>query len=210
VKFFKALGRKGLLWIYRKCESARFDGIALVDWDETPHFVTIVTAALKVIKENDPRRFHRVQREIRFVVNCTRPFGGGAYFSDTKACEFEFEALRSDEEIQFYTYWYACALVHEATHGRLQSCGIPYTPDNRARIEKLCVTEERRFARRLTLPPRVSAWLQESQVFDPQKWERNWNTRRWKKFVLTMRRVGKRSREQSANDNTQENPFSFV
>ena len=195
MRLFKALGREGLLWIYRKYETARFDGITLVDWDETPHFTTVITDALKLIKQNDPRRFHHVQRQIRFIVNCTRPFGGGAYFNDTKACEFEFVVLRSDDEIQFYRPLYACALVHEATHGRVHSWGVPYTPDNRARIERLCVTEEQRFAKCLLLPPHVSAWLRETHVFDPRRWERSWNTTAWKKFLLTMRRVRKRSRE---------------
>ena len=209
MRLFKKLGRKGLLWIYRRYETARFDGIILVDWADTPHFTRIITAALKLIKENDPRRFRRVQRQIRFVVSCTRPFGGGAYFSDAKTCEFDFVVLRSDDDVEFYTPWYACALVHEATHGRLESCGIPYTPENRTRIEKLCVAEEQRFVRRLTLSPRVSAWLQEGHVFNPQRWERSWKTTPWKKFVLTMRRVGKRSRERDRKrQQARENPFS--
>jgi hypothetical protein len=193
VRLFKALGRKGLLWIYRKYKTATFAGIALVDWEENPHFATVITDALKLIEQSDPRRFHRVQRQIRFIINCTRPFGGGAYFSDTKACEFEFVTLRSEDELQFNIPWYACASVHEATHGRLHSWGIPYTPDNRARIEKLCVTEEQRFAKCLLVSPRVSAWLQETHVFDARRWERSWNTTTWKKFLLTMRRVRKRS-----------------
>jgi hypothetical protein len=165
-----------------------------VDWAETPYYARIITAALQMIKESDPRRFRGVRCQIQFIVSSTRPFGGGAYFGDTKTCEFDFGMLRSDEDLQFYTPWYACALVHEATHGRLQSSGIRYTPSNRVRIEKLCVTEEQRFAKRLTLPPRVSAWLQETHVFDPRRWERSWKTTPWKKFILTMRRIRKRQR----------------
>jgi hypothetical protein len=194
VRLFKTLGRKGVLWIYHRYETASFDGIALVDWAETPHFTRIITAARKLIKETDPRRFRRVQRQIRFIVSCTRPFGGGAYFSDTKSCDFDFVVIRSDGDVEFYTPWYACALVHESTHGYLQSRGIPYTPENRTRIEKLCVAEEQRFAKRLVLSPHVSAWLQETQVFNPRRWERSWKTTSWKAFVLTMRRIGKRSR----------------
>ena len=51
MRLFKKLGRKGLLWIYRRYETARFDGIILVDWADTPHFTRIITAALKLIKE---------------------------------------------------------------------------------------------------------------------------------------------------------------
>ena len=195
----KKLARRGLLWLYHKHEVAQFDGISLVDADNDTHWFTrIITAALQLIRDNDPRRFRRVRRHIRFVVNCTRPFGGGAYFGDTKTCEFEFMVPRSEHDVRYYVAWYACALVHEATHGRLRSRGIGYTPENRTRIEKLCVTEEQRFAKHLNLAPDVFAWLERSHAFDPRRWERYWKSTSWKKFLLTMRRIRKRHRSRDS------------
>jgi hypothetical protein len=195
VKLIKEMARKGTRYIERKHEIGQFDGIALVDPDDyTPYFTKIITEALQLLKDTDTRRFQRVQRHIRTIVNCTRPLGGGAYFNETRTCEFEFRVPRSGHDVPFYTAWYACALVHEATHGRLYSRGIAYTPENRTRIEKLCVTEEQRFARRLKVAPEVLAWLQRSQTFDPRRWERHWKLTRWQSFVLIMRRIRKRSR----------------
>ena len=146
------LAKKGEQWLRRKCEIAQIDGIALVDLEDyTPYFRRTIAAALQLIKGTDPRRYARLRRHISSIVNCTRPFGGAVYFYETKTCEIEFEPRpRSEYEMQFYTAWYACTLVHEATHGVLRSRGIPYTPENRSQIEKLCVTEEQRFARGLT------------------------------------------------------------
>jgi hypothetical protein len=204
VKLIKQLARKGELRIQRKHEIAQFDGIALVDPDDyTPYFSKIITAALQLIKDTDQRRFHRVQRYIRSIVNCTRPFGGGAFLSETKTCEFEFRIPRSEHDVQFYTAWYACALVHEATHGRLRSRGIGYTPENRTRIEKLCVTEEQRFAKRLRVAPEVLAWLQHGLTFDPRRWQRHWKSTPWKRFILTMRRIRKRYRAQERKNREQ-------
>jgi hypothetical protein len=39
--------------------------------------------------------------------------------------------------------------VHEATHGRLESLCFFYTKATRARIERICTTEQRRFACRI-------------------------------------------------------------
>ena len=204
MKLIKGLARKGELWIQRKHEIAQFDGIALVDPDDyTPYFSRIITAALQLIKDADSRRFHRVKLHIRSIVNWTRPFGGGAYLSETKTCEFEFRSPRFEHDVQFYTAWYACALVHEATHGRLRSRGIGYTPDNRARIEELCVMEEQRFARRLNVSPEVLAWLQRSLTFDPRRWERHWKSTPWKRFILTIRRIRKRHRDQGRKNREQ-------
>jgi hypothetical protein len=203
VKLFRSLGRKGLLWIYRKNQIADFDGISIVDWSQTPRFSEILKAALQLIKNTDSRRYRRVQQHIRFVVSCIRPFGGGAYYRDTRTCEFDFITPRSESDVQFYTAWYACALVHEATHGRLHSLGIEYTPENRVRVEKLCVEEEQRFAKGLTLTPEIFARLDSLEKFDPRRWERSWNTSRWKKFRLEMRRIRRRFRNKSRSNSAQ-------
>jgi len=39
----------------------------------------------------------------------------------------------------------ACLLVHESTHGMIESRHIPYLPKVKDRIESLCKDEERRF-----------------------------------------------------------------
>lgn len=195
VKLIKEFARKGLLALERKNEIGQFDGIMLVDPDYyTPYFTKVISGALQLIKDTDARRFQRVQQYVRSIVNCTQPMGGGSYFYLTKTCEFEFREPRSEHDVPFYTAWYACALVHEATHGRLHSRGIEYSPENRTRVEKLCVLEEQRLANHLKVTPEVSAWLQQQLTFDPRRWERHWKITRWKRLLLTIRRIRKRDR----------------
>jgi hypothetical protein len=191
------LARRGQQWLHEKHEIGQIHGIALVDLEDyTPYFRRTMTAAIQLIKKNDPLRFTRLQRHIKSIVNVTRPFGGAAYFYETKMCEIEFQPRpRSEYEVQFYAAWYACTLVHEATHGVLRSHGIPYSPENRSEIEKLCVIEENRFAHRLKVNSRVLEWLQPKLQFDAARWHRHWTTTRWQKFLLTSRRIIMRHRE---------------
>jgi hypothetical protein len=197
-KRIQELARKGERWLHQKHEIARFEDIALVDLEDyTPYFRRTVVAALQLIKDTDPRRYARLRRHIASIVNCTRPFGGAGYFYETKTCEIDFDPRPSSEyEVQFYAAWYACTLVHEATHGVLRSHGIPYAPENRVQIEKLCMSEEQRFARHLTVDSRIVTWLQHKLTFDPARWHAHWTTTRWQKFLFTIRRVRSRYREE--------------
>ena len=43
----------------------------------------------------------------------------------------------------------ASVIVHEATHARMERCGIGYAEDQRARIETVCFRRELAFAVRL-------------------------------------------------------------
>jgi hypothetical protein len=86
--------------------------------------------------------------------------------------------------------------VHESTHGVLRSRGIPYTPENRNQIERLCTAEEARFARHLHVEPQVLAWLQPMLKFEPARWHQNWAATRWQKFFFAIRRIRARHREE--------------
>jgi hypothetical protein len=84
--------------------------------------------------------------------------------------------------------------VHEATHGLLHSRDIPYTAENRTRIETFCVAEESRFARHLQVDPRVLVWLQPKFQFDPARWHQDWSATRWQKFFRGLSRIRARQR----------------
>jgi hypothetical protein len=181
----------------RSHEIGKVEGIALIDLDHyTPYFKGTITGALELIKNTDSRRFARVQRYIKFIMNCAVAHGGALYRYDTKTCEVEFICPKSDWEVQCYTACYACALVHEATHGRIRDCGVRYTPEWRARIERLCVKEETRFLRRLQIHPRIVQWLNSAQEFNPANWKLAWESNAWQTLVATLRRTSQRDREQ--------------
>ncbi|MEO1458490.1 MAG: hypothetical protein AAFV49_13145 [Pseudomonadota bacterium] len=66
------------------------------------------------------------------------------YDRDKRACFInnEFAAHETPERL-------ALAIIHELTHARLEAAGIRYDEGLRARIERVCVYQERRFARTL-------------------------------------------------------------
>jgi hypothetical protein len=107
-------------------------------------------AALRLLRAIDSRRFARVQREIAWIVNCTLACPGAEYLEDIKTCRVDFEEPALDSDPEFSIGWWARTMVHEATHGVVERRGIRYTPELRSRIERLCVTEEQRFLRRLS------------------------------------------------------------
>jgi len=84
--------------------------------------------------------------------------------------------------------YYACVLVHEATHGVICSRGIPYSRELRSRIERLCVTEEQRFLIHLTIthPDLASGLYRE---FDASKWRASWNATRTERFLAVIKRA---------------------
>ena len=86
------------------------------------------------------------------------------------------------------TIYFATVLVHEATHAVLESRSIKYTPEFRSRIEKLCVTEENRFLKRLALtcPDLVEKFGQ--RKYDESEWKDAWNRTHTSKLWRTLRR----------------------
>ena len=129
-----------------------------------------------MVQDTDPRRFVRVRRHIRWIVkHIAFDRGGGAeYIAQTRACNIEFREPDSDSDYPYWIAWYASVLVHEATHGVINSRGIPYSPEMRVRIERLCVTEQNRFLRVLARSdPETAAHLH--REFDESRWYSSWH-----------------------------------
>jgi hypothetical protein len=105
-----------------------------------------VAAALRLINDHAPKHYARVQKFIPSILILGFHNAGAVYISDLKLCDIsaEFALSESTGAEQM-----AMTLVHEATHGYLQSRGVPYAEDRRARIERICVQTEIGFAGRL-------------------------------------------------------------
>jgi hypothetical protein len=198
-RLINRLARKFEERLYKQHDVGCVEGIILVDlYDDTPFFRETITSAIKLIKQNDQRRFARLKKYIALIVHTTRPFGGAGYFHTKKVCEIDFSPQpKSEYEVQFYAAYYACVLVHESTHGVLHSRNIPYTPENRKKIETLCMAEETRFAQRLQIDSRILEWLQRALRHDLARWEPHWTSTPWQKFIRTMRRISARNREEN-------------
>lgn len=143
------------VWMLRSHVCGGYKSILLADMtvkrQRTAEFAAFTLDALRLIERTDPRRFRYLQREVRYVVNVPL-LSGAAYKRETRRCSIDFQryAIRLEmPEREWYLAAYASAIVHEATHGRIHHFGIAYNETTWERIERLCRTEERRFANRL-------------------------------------------------------------
>jgi hypothetical protein len=176
-KQFYKITQRGQLWAQSKSEVARFEGIIISDPGRSDNFRATILAALQLVKDADSRRFKRVVKHLKWIVNCTLDEPCAAYLHDTKTCTIDFKEPGSDEHLEFNAAYYAKTLVHEATHGVVSSRGVHYTPEVRSRIEKLCVTEENRFVDRLSLTqPELTKGLH--RKYDESAWNHAWKRTR--------------------------------
>ena len=151
--------------------------------------------ALEMIQHYDPRRFRVIEREVRLIVNQSLA-SGASYDRSIRQCKIDFARYWVDadgsfwdpkaEGYEWYLARYASTLVHEATHGRLDSLHFAYTKDTRLRIERICVSEQRRFLAHL--PQDRYDFEALIPAFDPQKWEVHWRLGWWKRALQLLRR----------------------
>jgi hypothetical protein len=144
--------------IHKHFDCGNYETIRLVDIATAPEdvksnkeFIAFTANALDLIRATDPRRYRILLREVRLIVN-SRIMGGGQYMREFRRISVNFPLYNVDpvdERYKMYLAGYACILVHEATHGRLFSLGIPYNKRTWERCEGLCFLEEKRFISRL-------------------------------------------------------------
>jgi hypothetical protein len=123
---------------------ATYEGICFCDLSiykrATDDFVESTKKALDLIKENDSRRFHRIQRFIAYVVN-QELVSGGNYDGSLKVCNVDFSFFKVRENFEWYLLQYAGLLVHESTHGLIAARPIPYS--RRGHVLKRCALRRR-------------------------------------------------------------------
>ena len=159
-------------------------------------FTQTTRAALEMIQRYDPHRFRVIEREVRLIVNQSLT-SAASYDRSIRQCRVDFARYWTDtdgcfcadpqaEDYEWRLAGYASSLVHEATHGRLESLHFAYTKDTRLRIERICVSEQRRFL--ANLPRDVYDFDTLVPAFDPQRWESHWQRGRWKRMLLLLQR----------------------
>ncbi|MBR0869792.1 hypothetical protein JQ633_05445 [Bradyrhizobium tropiciagri] len=111
-----------------------------------PEHLSRVEHALLLVKQHSPLHYSRITRDLERIWIYLLPDGLAEYKRALKACvldeRFVANSATSVERI-------ASAIVHEATHARLERYGIGYDEEQRARIEAICFRRERAFAVRL-------------------------------------------------------------
>lgn len=127
------------LYLIRTAPKQNCLGINIVDLtndeeDPTPYFAK-VASALEIIAQHQPWRLDRMRRDLRYILIVKQP--GATYWHDLRACVLPLRSFNSTD-----TEKIALSIVHEATHARIRSYGIPYDPADLARVERMCVNEE--------------------------------------------------------------------
>lgn len=175
-----------------KCGKIR---LTCVDNDAT--FVDITREALALIEKHDARRYALLQKKLRFIDN-TPTIRYASYDRTFRCCRINFAGLgfdwgnraAPDYELHrvWYIAWYAAALVHEATHGRLFDLGIPYTRQTYRRVERICYRETQRFVARLPQTPYNLA-RDLFPPFDSSYWDGIWAMPRRERMAGEYRRA---------------------
>ena len=147
--------------------------------------------ALSLIARADCRRYRRVVQQIRSITNensLEGQLGGYRPFGKNCAVDFSLFDFSSSEKSNFSLKLYATVLVHEATHGHLLSKHIPYTRRTYQRVERLCVLESIRFAKRFV--DSVNDW---STILwttvEVGAWDRRWAAGFFKRLKDRFQRV---------------------
>ena len=125
--------------------SRTIDGVWIGSY-RTPEYLSHIERALVLVKEHSPLHYSRIRRDLKRVWVFLLPDGLAAYNHSLGACVLD-ERFLADPETNVARI--ASAVVHEATHARLERRGVGYVEDQRARIEAVCFRRELSFASRL-------------------------------------------------------------
>jgi hypothetical protein len=109
--------------------------------------LTRVESALSLIRQHSPLDYARIVRELRRIWVTLATYGCGQYHHALRACVLD-ERYVADPATTVKQI--ALTIVHEATHARLERCGIAYREELRTRIEAICCRREMAFAVRLS------------------------------------------------------------
>jgi hypothetical protein len=131
----------------RFSKSRRVDGlwVGVASFEPEP-ILRRVEEALRLIQTYDQLRYDRLISDLERVWVRDIPGAIGNFNKSMRACTLDREfvvAERSSPEL------IAGTIVHEATHARLDRCGIDYSEELRSRIEAVCIRRELAFATKL-------------------------------------------------------------
>jgi hypothetical protein len=138
----------------RLSDSRRVDGLWIgVGKAKEPELaLRRVEEALRLIKVFDRVRYDRLIRDLERVWVTPLPGYSGCCSYSLGACELDPRFVLAETTLPEMI---AATIVHEATHARLQRCGIGYEEELRDRVEAVCVRRELAFAARLPNGERV-------------------------------------------------------
>jgi hypothetical protein len=129
------------IWLSK---SRYIDGLWVGSWESAPWpGLHRVEDALHLLKQFAPLHYSRVIRHLERIWVNLLPDGVACYRDTLKACMLD-ERFVLDEATTLARI--AAAIVHEATHARLERWKIRYDEVLRSRIEAICLRRELNFA----------------------------------------------------------------
>lgn len=120
--------------------------IGAVNFDGPDAVLQGIEDGLALIKARDPLRYGRIQRDLDGVWAKPLPACIGNFNASIRACELDRDFILENASSPAMI---AAVIVHEATHARLDRCGVEYEEKLRPRIEAICLRREIAFAARL-------------------------------------------------------------
>jgi hypothetical protein len=126
--------------------SRRVDGIWIGSFRGEPKDLTRVETALALVKQHSPVHYSCIVNNLERIWISVLKHNGAEYNRSLDACMFD-ERFLADEEASPNRI--ASAILHEATHARLERHGIIYEEGRRVRIEAICLRRELAVAARL-------------------------------------------------------------
>jgi len=161
-----------------------------LDESDDEKFFKITKEAIDLIAKIDQRRFKRVKSELKYILN-QELLSIGVYRKRLRACGIDFGEYEFDENYKWYLYSYAGTIVHEATHGYLDTKKYKYTSKNRVQIEKICRTEQNRFLKKLDYELKD----QLIRKFNEKDWDFYWHASKWDQLKAILQRLRKSSKK---------------
>jgi len=129
--------------VLRTAPTKQVDGLAVTVTSRDGKLLEIIyaklDAGLMLLQSRHPSGYRMVKRNVPRVLVGFSPRSKGVWHHRLRLCilSIDFFAQPSATPIDV-----ACALLHEATHGRLEKLGYRYTPERRVRLEAVCTRAE--------------------------------------------------------------------
>jgi len=105
-----------------------------------------VEAGLDLIRVHDRLRYHRLTRDLERIWVRPVPSYLAGFNAALRACELDSRFVLAETTSAELI---AATIVHEATHARIDSFGVVYREELRARVERACLRREIAFAAKL-------------------------------------------------------------
>jgi hypothetical protein len=152
-------------YLFRGADKKTIYGIVVGTLAETgDHQIVFdkVEQSLRLIEFYEVRQFVQIQRHIKSIFIFGDPTARGRWHQELQMCELNEEFVR-DEDTSVAQI--ASVIVHEATHARLMRYGFGYEEPKRLRIEHICFSAQRAFARRLPNADELLTEIEETKSY---------------------------------------------